>query len=133
MIRRLIESAYRKTVGTLLDALRRPASSLVSGWGAAQVLYVVGIVALMAGFVNAVVLPVPNQAQAVYPGSGSQTLPETFIDAMVILLGGAGVYLTYASGKQTTKSRMVNLYLAIALLLVSATLITGVYLVNIKG
>jgi len=129
MIRELIESGYKKTIG----ALWRSISSIASRWSAAQILYVLVLVGLMAGFVNTYVLPVSNQAQAVYPGTGNQTYAETFIDAMVILLGASGIYLTYVSGRQTTKSRMVNLYLGFALLLICVTMMTGIYLVNIKG
>lgn len=129
MIRELLESGYKKTIG----ALWRSASSVAGRWGAVQLLYVLAVVGLMAGFVNAVILPVPNQAQAVFPGSGDQTIPETFIDAMVILLGGSGVYLTYISGRQTMRSRMVNMYLGFALLLISVAVMMGVYLVNVKG
>lgn len=133
MIRRTLDSAYRKTIGSLWNILRRTATSAASRWGAIQLLYMLVVIALMAGFVNAVVLPVPNQTTAVYPAAGNQTYPETFIDAMVILLGGAGIYLTYMSGRQTTKSRMVNLYLTIALLLIAMSMMTGMYLVNLKG
>jgi hypothetical protein len=129
MIKELIESGYRKTIG----ALWRSVSSIAGGWGVVQILYVLVLVGLMAGFVNADVLPVSNQAQAVYPGAGNQTYAETFIDAMVILLGASGIYLTYISGRQTTKSRMVNLYLGFALLLICVTMMTGIYLVNVKG
>jgi hypothetical protein len=93
----------------------------------------VAVIGLMAGFINAVVLSVPNQAQAVYPGAGAQTIPETFIDGMVILLGGAGIYLTYISGRQTTRSRMVNLYLSFALLMIAISVLMGLYLVTLKG
>ena len=130
MIRTTLDSVYKKTVGSLWNLVRRSATNR---WGAVQLLYLLIVVGLMAGFVNAVVLPVPNQTTAVYPASGAQTIPETFIDAMVILLGGAGIYLTYMSGRQTTKSRMVSLYLAVALLLITISVMTGLYLVNIKG
>ena len=133
MIRTMLDSAYRRTVGALWSLLKRSATSATNRWGAIQLLYVLVVVALMAGFVNAVVLPVPNQTVAVYPTTGAQTFPETFIDAMVILLGGAGIYLTYMSGRQTTRSRMVNLYLAVALMLIAISVLTGLYLVNIKG
>jgi hypothetical protein len=133
MIRTILDSAYRRTVGWLWNLLRRSATSAANRWGAIQLVYVLVVVALMAGFVNAVVLPVPNQTAAVYPTTGAQTYPETFIDSMVILLGGGGIYLTYMSGRQTTKSRMVNLYLAVALLLITISVMTGLYLVNIKG
>ena len=135
MIRELFDTAYRKTVGSLWNWISRSTSSLAGRIGALQLVYIIVAAALMGGLVNAVVLPVTGTAAAdpVYPGSGAQTIPETFIDAMVILLGGAGIYLTYISGRQTTKSRMVNLYLAIALLLVSLSVMMGLYLVNAKG
>ncbi|HME19624.1 MAG TPA: hypothetical protein VKF15_07815 [Nitrososphaerales archaeon] len=130
MIRTILDSAYRKTVGSLWDLLKRSAANR---WGVVQLLYLLVVVSLMAGFVNAVVLPVPNQTAAIYPTTGAQSIPETFIDAMVILLGGGGIYLTYMSGRQTTKSRMVSLYLAVALLLIIISMMTGLYLVNVKG
>jgi uncharacterized membrane protein YcfT len=133
MIRRILDTVYRKTVGALWSLLKRTALSAANRWGALQVIYILVIVALMAGFVNAVVLPVPNQTAAVYPTTGAQSIPETFIDGMVILLGAAGIYLTYMSGRQTTKSRMVNLYLSVALLLILISTMTGLYLVNLKG
>jgi len=133
MIRTALDSAYRRTVGWVWSLLTRSAASATNRWGAIQIVYALVVIALMAGFVNAVVLPVPNQSAPVYPTTGAQTFPETFIDAMVILLGGGGIYLTYMSGRQTTKSRMVNLYLAVALLLITISVMTGLYLVNIKG
>ncbi len=133
MIRNLLETGYRKSVGALWDILRRFVGSAVGRWGVVQFLYILIVAGLMAGFVNAVVLPVPNQAETIYPVAGSQTIPETFIDAMVILLGGAGIYLTYISGRQTTKSRMVNLYLGFALLLIATSVMMGLYLVTLKG
>jgi hypothetical protein len=132
MIRELLESAYKRTIGALWRVLSRSAVSVANRWGVVQLLYVVAIVALMAGIVNAVVLPYPNQAQPVAP-AGSETIPETFINAMVILVGGAGIYITYVSGRQTTRSRMVNLYLGFALLLIAISVITGIYLVTFKG
>jgi len=133
LIRKALENSYRKTVGALWAMLRRSTGAVGNNWGALQFLYLLGIIALMAGFVNAVVLPVPNQAQAIYPGPGAESIPETFIDGMVILLGGAGIYLTYISGRQTTRSRMVNLYLGFALLLISISVMMGLYLVTVKG
>lgn len=133
MIRRILESGYKRTIGALWGLLWRTATSVANRWGVVQLLYVLVVIGLMAGFVNAVVLPLPNQGEAVYPGAGAQTIPETFIDAMVILMGGAGIYLTFISGRQTTKSRMVNLYLAFALMLVAVSLLMGLYLVSLKG
>ena len=132
MIRRALETSYRKTLGALWRAIWRSATSVGNRVGVLQLAYVLVVVGLMAGFVNAVVLPVKNQAEPIYPASGAQTIPETFIDAMVILLGGAGIYLTYMSGRQTTKSRMVNMYLGVAILLIAISVLMGLYLVSLK-
>ena len=132
MIRRVLERSYGATIGTLRNALARLLGSITSRTGLIQLLYVVALVALMGGFVNAVFFPLPNQGQIVYPGAGSQTIPEAVLDASVILVGGAGIYVTFVSGRQTTRSRMVNLYLGIALLLIALSVFMGLYLTFIK-
>ena len=133
MLKELIEMGYKKTIGALWNVVVRSGMSVGSRWNVVQLLYVIAVVGLMAGFVNAVVLPLPNQGQPIYPGAGSQTIPETFIDGMVILLGVGGIYTAYLSGRQTTRSRMVNLYLGFSLLLISVSVMMGIYLVSLKG
>jgi len=132
LIRRVLERSYNATVGALRDALGGAVASLSSRTGLVQLLYVIALVALMGGFVNAVFFPLPNQGQIIYPGTGSQTIPEAVLDASVILVGGAGIYITYVSGRQTTRSRMVNLYLGIALLLIALSVLMGFYLTYLK-
>lgn len=133
MIRRVLETSYNRTIGALRNTLVRAVGPVSNRTGLVQVLYVLGLVALMGGFVNAVVFPVPNQGLIVYPGGGSQTIPEAVLDACVIMIGGAGIYITYVSGRQTTRSRMVNLYLGFALLLIAISLFMGIYLSHLKG
>jgi hypothetical protein len=132
MIREALQTGYNRTVGALRNRLVGLFSS-VAGGGFLQLLYVIIVVALMAGFVNAVFFPIPDQAIIVYPGGGAQTIAEAILDAFVIVVGGAGVYLTYMSGRQTTKSRTVNMYLALALLLILASLLIGINLAIQKG
>jgi len=109
MLRTVLESVYKKTIGALKDYLTRLVSSLTRGGGLIEALYIVILVALMAGFVNAVVFPVANQSYIPYPASSAMTIPEAIVDAFVIIVGGAGVYLVYQSGRQTVRSRTVNL------------------------
>ena len=132
MIRRVLERSYNATVGALRNALGGAVTSLSTRTGLVQLLYVIALVALMGGFVNAVFFPLPNQGQIVYPGTGSQTIPEAVLDASVILVGGAGIYIAYVSGRQTTRSRMVNLYLGVALLLIALSVFMGLYLTYLK-
>jgi len=133
MIRERLVSVYEKTVGTVKDSLVGFGSSLGRGGGLTEILYVVFLVALMAGFVNAVVFPVPNQTYIPYPGATAQTIPEAIVDAFVIVVGAAGIYLTYLSGRQTVKTRAVNLYLGLALLLIVVSVFTGFEMAILKG
>jgi hypothetical protein len=133
MIRDMLTSVYKRTVGSLKDWLLGFISSLTRGGGLIQALYVLLIVALMAGFVNAVVFPVSNQSYIPYPGGSAQTIPEAIVDAFVIGVGAAGIYLAYLSGRQTVRSRTVNLYLGLALLLIIVSLFTGIDMAILKG
>lgn len=133
MIREALGSAYRRTVGPVRDALARYISSLTRGGGLVQLLYVLFIVALMAGFVNAVVFPVSTQGYIPYPNGTAMTIPEAIVDAFVIVVGAAGIYLVYLSGRQTVRSRTVNLYLGLALLLIIVSIFTGIDMAILKG
>jgi hypothetical protein len=133
MIRTALESTYKRTIGALKDALARSVASLTRGGGLIQALYVIFLVALMAGFVNAVVFRLPNQSYIPYPGSSAQTIPEGIVDAFVIIVGAAGIYLVYLSGRQTVRTRTVNLYLGLALLLLLVSVFTGIDMAILKG
>jgi cytochrome bd-type quinol oxidase subunit 2 len=133
MIREALGSAYKKTVGALKDRLVEYASSITKRAGLLQLLYVLFIVALAAGFINAVVFPVPNQSYIPYPGGSAETVPEAIIDSFVIIVGGAGIYLAVLSGRQTVRTRTVSLYLGLALLLIVVSLFTGIDLAILKG
>jgi hypothetical protein len=135
MLRTALESAYRKTIGALMNVLARLVSSLTRGGGLIEAVYIIILVALMAGFVNAVVFPVSGAGQSYipYPSGSAMSIPEAIVDAFVIIVGGAGVYLVYQSGKQTVRSRTVNLYLGLALLLLVVAVFVGIDMAILKG
>ncbi len=133
MIRDIIGRLYKRTIGALKDWLLGLVSSLTRGGGLLQALYALFLVALMAGFINAVVFPVSNQSYIPYPTGSAQTIPESIVDAFVIIVGAAGIYLTYLSGRQTARSRTVNLYLGLALILLVVSLFTGIDMAILKG
>ena len=133
MIRTALESAYKRTVGAVKDVVVGWIASLTRGGGLLQALYVIFLVALMAGFVNAVVFPVPTQSYIPYPASSAMTIPEAIVDAFVIVVGAAGIYLVYLSGRQTARTRTVNLYLGLALLLLVVSVFTGIDMAILKG
>ncbi|HEV2137943.1 MAG TPA: hypothetical protein VGR53_03810 [Nitrososphaerales archaeon] len=133
MIREALGSVYKKTIEALKDRLVEYASSVTKRAGLLQLLYVLFVVALAAGFINAVVFPVPNQSYIPYPGGSAETVPEAIIDSFVIIVGGAGIYLAVLSGRQTVRTRTVSLYLGLALLLIVVSLFTGIDLAILKG
>lgn len=133
MIRRILETSYKKTIGALGGTLSSFFTTITRGGGLVELLYVLLLVGLMAGFIDAVVFPVPNQSLVVYPSGGAQTVPEAVLDAFVIFVGGAGVYLAYISGRQTTRSRTVTLFLGLALLMIIVSVFTGMELAILKG
>ena len=133
MIREMLQSGYKRTVGALKDFVWRIVARGTRGSGLLQLIYVLALVGLMAGFISAVFSPVANQSYIVYPSSGAQTIPEMLVDSFVILVGGAGIYMTYLSGRQTTRTRTVNLYLGLAILLVTVSVLTGIEIAILKG
>jgi hypothetical protein len=133
MIRELMKSGYERSIGTLKGYLWRLLGPILGRGGLLPVVYVLILIGLAGGFVDAIAYPVPNQGILIYPGAGAQTIPEAMLDSFVILLGGAGIYLTYMSGRQTTKARAVNMYLGLALLLLAVSTLAGIQLVILKG
>ena len=133
MLRQALETVNRKTIGALKITLTRFVSSLTRGGGLLEGVYIVALVALMAGFVNAVVFPVSSQSYIPYPSSSAMTIAEAIVDAFVIVVGAAGIYLVYQSGRQTVRSRTVNLYLGLALLLLVVAVFVGIDMAILKG
>jgi len=133
VIRAAIRSSYDKTVSAVKSLFWGILSPLLKRGNLLPILYIIIVVGLAGGFVDALAYPVPNQGVLVYPSSTAQTIPEALLDSFVILLGGAGIYLTFMSGRQTTKARAVNMYLGLALLLIAVSTLAGVQLLLLKG
>ena len=133
MIREALGSAYKRTVGVVKDTIVGSVSSVARRGGLVQLLYLVLLVGLMAGFADAIVQQVPNQSYIPYPSGNAMTIPEAVVNAFVIVVGAAGIYLVYLSGRQTARTRTVNLYLALALLLIVVSIFSGIQLAILKG
>lgn len=133
MIRRVLQNGYDRTLGSVFHAVSRPGGVFSDKGRLVEAIYMAALVAVMAGFVSAIFFPVADEALAIYPASGSQTIFEGFIDAFVVLLGAGGIYFTYLSGRQTTKPRLVNLYLALAILFIFMSIYLSISISNMKG
>lgn len=133
MIRELIKSSYERTIGSVKGVVWGLFNPILRRGSLLPVLYIIAMIALAGGFMDALAYPVPNQGIMVFPNANAQTIPEAILDSFVILLGGAGIYLTYISGRQTTRNRAVNMYLGIALLMIAVSVLAGLQLVLLKG
>lgn len=86
---------------------------------------------MAAGFVSAAIQPVDIR-YIIFPGRDAQSISETVINGLALLMGFAGIYLSYLSGRQTVKPRMASFYLAIGLLLIAIGFYIGFYVYNAK-
>ena len=131
----MIRSWVESRLGGLWNRVNRSfeksglASEVRQRW--IEVLYIFAMVLMIAGLVDAVIEPV-SFGYVIYPSTGGQSATETVVDAFAVLLGAAGVYLSYLSGRQTTKSRMVGFYLVIGLLMIAISVYIGIYVLSAK-
>jgi hypothetical protein len=86
---------------------------------------------MIAGIVNTVIQPV-NPTLVISPFRNTQSILETMINALVLLLGVAGIYLSYLSGKQIVKPRIINFYLILGLLLITISISVEIYVYSSK-
>lgn len=121
-VRGRLERAYGRNKG--LSSFAR------GGW--MQFVYMFAIVFMAAGIVNAAIQPVSSDF-IIFPGRTAQSISETLINAIALALGSAGIYISYLSGRQTTKPRMVNFYLVLGLLLIATALYVGIYVFSYKS
>ena len=91
-----------------------------------EVAYILGIVVLSAGIVSALASPV-NQSYMIYPSANGETISEMVIYSMAMLLGFGGLYLSYLSGRQTVKPRLVPFFLILGLMLIGISIYIEMY------
>lgn len=91
-----------------------------------EVVYIVGIIVMSAGIVSALASPV-NQTYVIYPSTGGETISEMVIYSMAMLLGFGGLYLSYLSGRQTVKPRLVGFFLTLGLIMIAIAVYIEMY------
>jgi hypothetical protein len=91
-----------------------------------EVIYIAGIIVMSAGIVSALASPV-SQSYIIYPGRGGQSIPETVINAMALLMGFGGLYFSYLSGRQTVKPRLVGFFLILGIMLIAGAIYIELY------
>jgi hypothetical protein len=91
-----------------------------------EIVYIAGIIVMSAGIVSALASPV-SQSYIIYPGRDGQSIPETVINAMALLMGFGGLYFSYLSGRQTVKPRLVGFFLILGMLLIAGAIYIELY------
>lgn len=99
-------------------------ASVKNNW--IEALYIAGIVVMSAGIVSALASPV-NQTYMIYPSTGGETISEMVIYSMAMLLGFGGLYLSYLSGRQTVKPRLVGFFLTLGLIMIAIAIYIEMY------
>jgi hypothetical protein len=132
---RLIRTWVESHLGSIWNRLGKAAgkngllSEAKNRW--VELLYIIGIILMTSGIVSAAIQPV-NFGYVIFPSTGAQSATETIVDALATIIGATGVYLSYLSGRQTTKPRMVNFYLAFGLMLIAIAVYIGIYVLGSK-
>lgn len=126
MIRRWVESRMSGVRERLGRGVERSGISTLIKNRSIEVVYIAGIIVMSAGIVSALASPV-NQSYIIYPGRDAQSIPETVINAMALMMGFGGLYFSYLSGRQTVKPRLVGFFLILGLLLIAGAIYIELY------
>ena len=64
----------------------------------------------------------------IYPSrTNAQSIPETVINSMALLMGFGGLYLSYLSGRQTVKPRLVGFFLTLGVIMIGIAIYIEIY------
>lgn len=126
MIRQWLESRMTGVRERLGKGAERTGLSTTVRDNWIEVLYIAGIIVMSAGIVSALASPVP-QSYIIYPGRDGQSIAETVINSMALLLGFGGLYLSYLSGRQTVKPRLVGFFLTLGVLMIAGAIYIEMY------
>lgn len=126
MIRQWLESQASGMERRLGKVAERSGVSTTVKNNLIEVLYIAGIVVMSAGIVSALASPV-NQSYMIYPATNGETVSEMAIYSMAMLLGFGGLYISYLSGRQTVKARLVPFFLTLGLIMIGIAIYIEMY------
>ena len=131
MIRERVESLISGISARFRQGVVRSGASnaVKNNW--IEVVYLAGIIVMAAGVVSALASPV-SQSYLIFPSANGQTIAETAINSMALAMGFIGLYISYLSGRQTVKPRLVGFYLIVGLLLIAGAIYIEFYIYTSK-
>ena len=126
MIRQWIESRISGINARFAKGVERSGVTTVVKNNWIEFVYIAGIIVMSAGIVSALASPV-NQSYTIYPSTNGETISEMVIYSMAMLLGFGGLYLSYLSGRQTVKPRLVPFFLILGLIMIGVAIYIEMY------
>jgi hypothetical protein len=126
LIRQWFESRVSRVEERVGKVVGRSGVSTTVRNNLVEVVYILGIVVMSAGIVSALAAPV-NQSYIIYPSANGESIPEMVIYCMAAFLGFGGFYLSYLSGRQTVKPRMVPFFLTLGLIMMAIAVYIEMY------
>jgi hypothetical protein len=137
-IKRVIEGSYKKILNKVEEShfVRKLSRSFIVKMIKEKgivILYIITLIALSSGIINVVL---EGGRAGVYRAilattTSVQSPTETVINILTLILGTAGVYLIYQSGRQI-RPRLANFYLLAGILIIVLALIMGLYIIAAK-
>ncbi|OHE53531.1 MAG: hypothetical protein A3K61_00175 [Thaumarchaeota archaeon RBG_16_49_8] len=99
-----------------------------------EIVYLIAILLFSSGLINGMIEGSSPYASnfLIYPQSGIQTLPETFIYLFTMLIGSVGMYLLYLGGRQGLRRRIANFYLIFGFSAVIIALSFALFVFDLK-
>lgn len=99
-----------------------------------EIVYLIAILLFSSGLINGLIEGSSPYAGnfLIYPRSGIQTIPETFIYLFTMLIGSAGMYLLYLGGRQGLRRRIANFYLVFGFSTVIIALSFALFVFELK-
>ena len=127
MIRQWFDSTVSGMKERLVKAVGRSgfSTTIENNW--VEIVYVAGIIIMSAGIVSALATPT-DQSYIIYPGRDGQSIAETVLYAMAMVLGAGGLYFSYLSGRQTVKPRLVGFFLTVGLIMIGVAIYIEMYI-----
>ena len=97
-----------------------------------EIVYMLALFILFAGIINALLEGLSFSNYIIIPSFRVQSLVETFLNFLAIIIGTSGIYLMYLGGKRTGK-KAPSLYVISGWIILSISVLIWLFIISTKG